>query len=174
MNPFWLDGIEPGAFGGQKQGGECARPGFLPLHHLVVLHGIQVRTQLAVVPGSIIPDQQPTGFADRLQSGATPLQKLDRDDADRTTIHETERHLFAGGIGCRPLLPKHSITGNGFGIRIIRARPVRPGARADQHPGLGRQMWKRDPAPPPLVQKSDGPVWLRARPAIKRSRAVFF
>lgn len=86
VDPFGLDGIEPGTFAGQKQGENAHAQVFL-LDRLVVLTN-PGPYQLAVVPGSIIPDQQPTGLANRLQLGATPLQKLGRDNADRTTIHE--------------------------------------------------------------------------------------
>src|SRR5260370_5220399 len=68
--------------------------------------------------GGVIPKQHPRGLADRLQTGATPLQKLGGDGAHRTSRDEAQRHLLANRISSRTLLPKHPVTSEGFGIRI--------------------------------------------------------
>jgi len=75
--------------------------------------------QFAHMKRGVIPDEQPAGFALRLQLSATPLQKLGRDGAYRSPIHKAQRHLAAGGIGGGTLLPKDSITGESLWVRII-------------------------------------------------------
>ncbi len=108
MDPFWLDGIEPGAFGGQKQGENAYA--FVFLLDQTVMLPYPGPHDLAHMKGSVIPDQQPRGLADRLQTGATPLEKLGGDGAHRTPRDEAQRHLLANRISSRTLLPKHSIT----------------------------------------------------------------
>ena len=117
MHPLGLDRVEPGTFGGQKEG-QDAHTFALALDLAVVLTNPGPH-QLAVMPGGVIPDQQPAGLTRRLQSGADPLQKLGGDGADWTPIHKTQRHLTAERISDRTLLPKHPIAGEGFWIRII-------------------------------------------------------
>ena len=87
VNPLWLDGIEPRALGGQKER-QNAHP-FVLLLDLLVLLSDPGPHLLAVMPGGIIPDQEPASLALLLQSSADPLQKLGSDGADRTPIHKT-------------------------------------------------------------------------------------
>lgn len=172
MHPLGLDRIEPGTFGGQKEG-QDAHPGALLLDLAVVLTN-PGSYQLAVMPGSVIPDQQPAGLARRLQSGADPLQELRGDGAHWTAIHKTQRHLAAERISGRTLLPQHSIAGKGFWIRIILLPDLFHQAvrLVFALPGIERGQSK--PAPPHLIQKADRPAWLLTTPGDQPIACVFF
>src|SRR5581483_7002905 len=116
MHPLGFNGIKPGALFGQKQW-QDTHPLALALDLLVMLSNPGAY-DLTGMPGGIIPDQQPRRFALTLQLGAAPVQKLRRDVAHRTPIHETQRHLVADGSLGWTSLPEDSIAGQGFGIRI--------------------------------------------------------
>jgi len=172
VDPFGLDGIEPGAFGRQKQG-QNAYTFALLLDQTVVL-SYPGPHDLAHMEGGVIPDQQPRGFANRLQVSATPLQKLGGDGAYWTSCDEAQRHLLANRISRRTLLPKHPVTGQRFGIRIT----FLPGLFHQAHRRLcilpGMQARKREAAPPYLIQKPNCPAWLCARPGDQAVACRFF
>src|SRR5258708_7877607 len=113
VDPFGFNRIEPGTLLWEKHR-QNAHPFSLLLDLLVVLTNPGAH-QLAVVPGSIVPDQQPGGFALCLESCATPLQKLGGDITDRAACYKAKRHLFANWIVGRSLLPEHSIAGESLG-----------------------------------------------------------
>src|SRR5512142_2337766 len=172
MNPFGFDRIEPGAFGGQKAG-QNAHALALLLDEEVMLSNPGPH-QLARMKRGVIPDEQPASLALRLQLGATPLQKLGGDGTHRSPIHKAQRHLATGWIGCRTLLPKDPITGEGFWVRII----LLPGL-LDQTKRMifalpGLRPRQREPAPPHFIGKSDGPARLRARPSDQAVACRFF
>ena len=172
MNPPGLDRIEPGTFSRQKKG-QNAYPFALLLDLAVVLSDPGPH-QFAVMPGSIIPDQQPRGLALLLQPATDPFQKLGGDGADRATGDEAKRGHLPNGIISLALLPEDPITGKGFGVRII----LLPGL-FDQVgwlilalPGTQRRQGKA--TPPHLIQKADGPTRLSARPSNQPIAGVFF
>src|SRR6516162_3209443 len=68
MHPLGFDGIEPGTLLGQKQR-ENAHPFARQLDVLVVVTN-PAPYRLAVMPGSVIPDQQPGRFALTFQFSA--------------------------------------------------------------------------------------------------------
>jgi hypothetical protein len=140
MDPLWLDGIEPGAFCGQK-----ARQNpnaFALLLDLAVVLANPGTYHLAHMEGGIIPDQQPSRLPLGLQSRAAPLQKLGGDLTHGTTRDKAKRHLTAYRLINRSLLPQHPITREGFGVRIVfvpglfykadRMLAVLPGVQAGQ------------------------------------------
>src|SRR5436309_5230244 len=172
MYPLGLDRVEPGTFGRQKKG-QNAHPLVLFLDLLVVLSDPGLNL-LAVMPGGVIPDQEPVLLALLLQPGADPFQKLGRNGADRTAIDKTQRHQAADRIGDRTLLPKHPIASEGFWIRIILLPDLlhQVDRLVFALPGIERGQSK--PAPPHLVQKADGPAGLRARPGHQPIACVFF
>ena len=155
---FQLDWVEPRTFRRQKKG-QNAHPFALSLDLLVLLSDPGPHL-LAVMPGGIIPDQKPASLALLLQSSADPLQKLGGDGADRTPIHKTQRHLMAHRRSDRTVLPKHPIAGKGLWIRIILLPDIERG--------------QSEAAPPHLIQKADGPTWLRARGTPSAGRVRFF
>jgi hypothetical protein len=82
MDPLRLNGVEPGTFGGQKEGQNAHA--FALLFDLQVVLANPGTYHLAHMKGGVIPDEQPGGLALRLQPLATPLQKLGGNGADRT------------------------------------------------------------------------------------------
>ena len=94
MHPLRLDRVEPGTFGGQKEGQNPNA--FALLLDLAVVLTNPGKYLFTDMPGGVIPNQQPGGLALRLQSGATPLQKLGRDGADWATDDETPLSISLG------------------------------------------------------------------------------
>jgi hypothetical protein len=172
MHPPGLDGIKPGTFGGQKER-QNAHPFALLLDLLVVLPDPGPHS-FAVMPGGIIPDQEPVPLALLLQLGADPFQKLGGDGADRAPIHKAQRHLVANGSDQRTLLPEDSIAGQGLRVRIILLPDLLHQANWFVFALPGRKGGQGKAAPPDFVQKADGPAWLRARPGNQSVACVFF
>src|SRR5690242_19500744 len=93
VDPPGLDRVEPGTFGRQKKRQNAHS--FVLLLDLLVVLSDPGPNHLAVMPGGIIPDQQPGRLARCLQPGADPLQELGGDGADRTAIDKAQRYLTA-------------------------------------------------------------------------------
>src|SRR6266851_2803231 len=75
MHPFGFDGIEPRALGGQQQrqnANALAR-----LFDLLIVLANPRTNRLALVPGSVISDQEPVRLALFEQALAASLQELD-------------------------------------------------------------------------------------------------
>src|SRR6266576_675291 len=81
MHPFGLNRIEPGALRGQQER-QNAHP-FAGLLDLLVVLANPVANGLTLVPGGIIPDQEPVVLALRGQPLTTPVQALGGAGADR-------------------------------------------------------------------------------------------
>ena len=79
MHPFRFNGIEPGALFGQEQGQDANA--FARLLHLLIVLPDPGTDDLADMPGGMIPDQEPGGFALFGQAIRAPLEKLGRDAA---------------------------------------------------------------------------------------------
>src|SRR5690242_9561167 len=119
MHPLRFNGIEPGALRGQQEGqNPYALPGLLDL---VVVLAYPGAYSLTLMPGGIIPDQEPVRLAFFEQAWATPLQELGGDGAHRASSHEAQPDLRAVWLIRSPLLPEDAITGQRFGIGIVLA-----------------------------------------------------
>jgi hypothetical protein len=129
---------------------------------------------LALVPGGIIPDQEPVGFALLEQALATPVQKLRGDRAHRSSSDKTQPHLLAAGLLHSPLLPQHAITGQRFGVGIS----LLPGLFDEMNrmlrvlPGIQRRQGKA--TPPHFVGEANSPGRLLTRPGDQPVACVFF
>lgn len=155
MYPFGFDGIEPGTLLGQKQGQDTHA--VARCFHLLIVLANPGPNDLAFVPGGIVPDQQPRGFALPFQFRATPGQKLGGDLAHRASIDKAQAHLIAdGSLGCSSL-PQHSITGQRFRIGIgLLPRLFHQANGVIAHlPGMG--VWQSKATPPHLVEKANRP-----------------
>src|SRR5437016_13097530 len=74
VDPFRLNRVEPGALRRQEEGQDthaCGR-----LLDLPVVLANPGANGLTLVPGGIIPDQEPVGFTLREQTLAAPVQEL--------------------------------------------------------------------------------------------------
>ena len=101
MHPFGFNRIEPGALGGQQEG-QDAHP-FACLLDLLIVCSYPGAHGLALLPGGIVPDQEPMGLALLEQPLAAPLQKLGGDSTDRAPSDEAQPGSLSGqGLGvCR-------------------------------------------------------------------------
>ncbi|SRR5579885_402229 len=156
MDPLGFNRIEPGALGGQKQGQNAYA--FACGFHLLVVVPNPGTHDLAVMPGGIIPDQQPSPFALGLQLVTAPVQKLRRDVTDGTPIDKAQGHLVAKRGLSRSSLPQDAITGQRFGIGISLLPPLLDKANGVLPilPGMGLRQGKA--TPPHFIQEANGPV----------------
>ena len=60
MHPLGFNGVEPGTFGGQKEGQNAYA--FAPLLNLIVVLANPGTHYLAHMKGGVIPDEQPGGL----------------------------------------------------------------------------------------------------------------
>ena len=91
MHPFGLNRIEPGTFRGQQERQNAHA--FARLLDLLVVLAYPGAHGLTLMPGGIIPDQEPVGLAFCEQALATPLQELGGDGAHRASGHEAQPGL---------------------------------------------------------------------------------
>src|SRR5579884_914897 len=116
VDPLGFNGIESGTLRGQKQGQNAHA--FARGFHLLVMFPNPGAYDLTIVPGGIVPDQQPCPFALGLQLATAPVQKLGRDVTDGTPIDKAQGHLVAKRGLSRSSLPQDAITGQRFDIGI--------------------------------------------------------
>src|SRR6266568_562768 len=107
MHPSRFNGIEPGALFGQQQR-QNADPFARPFDLLIVLANPST-DQLAHMPGSVVPDQEPVALAFLFQPLTTPIQKLQADRADWPSSDKAQPHLIAHGTVWSSRLPEDSI-----------------------------------------------------------------
>src|SRR5258707_10095 len=172
MHPLGFNGIKPGALRGQQErqnAHTCAC-----LFDLLIVLAHPAANGLTLVPGGIIPDQEPVGLALLEQAFTTPLQELGGESADRSPGHEAQPRLRAVRLVGISLLPQHPITGQRFGISI----PFLPGVFSQTNrlvlalPGV--QTRQRKAAPPHFIAKADRPTGLLAGPGNQAVARVFF
>src|SRR5579875_451438 len=160
MNPFGLNRVQPGTLRGEKKGQNTHAFAFL-LDRPVVLSDPGPH-DLAIMPGSIIPDQQPGCLPLGLQASTTPLEELRGDVTHWPSGDKAQRHLGAHGITGWSLLPEHAITGQGFGVGVV----LLPGLLHQVHrlililPAVKVRQSKT--APPDLIEKANCPARMRA------------
>src|SRR6266516_8113088 len=172
MHPFGFNGIEPGTLGGQQ---ERQNPNALAcLLDLLVVLANPGANGLALVPGGIIPDQEPVGLALLEQALTAPVQELSGESAHRSSRDKAQPHLVPLRILWGPLLPQNAITGQRFGVGIS----LLPGLFDEADwviqvlPSVHARQGKA--APPDLIQEADGPGRLAAGPGNQAVASVFF
>lgn len=162
VDPFGFNWVEPGTL--------CRQTEWQDAHSLVLSSDLLVVFAnpgvhvFAHVPGGIIPDKKPGGLALFVQVSTTPVEKLGRDVTYRTSRNKAHPHLISHWIIPRALLPQHSIAGErfGIGIALFPGLLYQVGRLILALPGM--QAWKRKPAPPDFIQKTNGPARLLACP----------
>jgi hypothetical protein len=171
MHPFGLNWVEPRALRRQQEGQDPHAAARL-LDLLVVLANPGANG-LTLMPGGILPDQEPVGLALLEQTLAAPVQELRADRAYRSSADKTQPHLLAPGLLWGPLLPEHAITSQRFGIRV----PFLEGLfdEADRMllvlPSVHARQGKA--TPPHLVLEADSPGRLLAGPGDQAVASVF-
>ena|SRR5690349_24412449 len=160
MNPFRLNGVKPGALCGQEER-QDTHP-FARLLGLLIVLTNEGAHQLGNMPGGVIPDQEPVAFAMYQQAFAAPVEELGRNGTHRASIHKTQPHLLSERKGRIAPMPKHSIAGQRFGIRIVL-----PPLLLDQTQRVfsilpSVSLGQRKTRPPDLIQVTNSPIWARA------------
>ncbi len=172
MHPFGFNGIEPRTLRGQQ---ERQNPHTLVrLFDLLVMLADPATNRLTLVPGGVIPDQEPVRLAFFEQALATPLQELGGDGAHRSASHEPQPGLRAVRLIGSPLLPEHAITGQRLGIRVVLAPGLlhQPYRLVLALPGV--HLGQRKATPPNFIAKADRPAWLLAGPSNQAVPRGFF
>ncbi len=124
MDPLGFDGIEPGTLDRQLAHQQTdSRPGAFDR---LVMRTHPGAYRLANVPGGVVPDQDPDRDALLLQSGATPVQKLDGTGADRATLDKAQPDRFLRLLGlCQALRAQQDArAGQRFRIGIGSGDPL--------------------------------------------------
>ena len=172
MDPLGLNGVEPGALGGQEERQEA--DAFPSLFDLLVVLPNQAPTHFAEMPGGVIPDQEPIALARIDQALTTLLQELDADRTHRTTGDEAHPDLRAVRILGRARLPQDAIAGQGLGVGVA----LFPGLLDQANRSLlalpSMQAWSGKTTPPDFIQKADRPIWLRTGVSDQPLTSVFF
>src|SRR6266700_3070325 len=171
MHPFGFDRIEPGTLRGQQ---ERQNPHALAcLFDLLIVLANPAANGLTLMPGGVIPDQEPVGFALLEQPLAAPVQELRGDRAHRSSADKTQPHLLTFGFLWGPFLPQYAIAGQRLRVRIT----LLPGL-FHQTDGVlwvlpGVQTRQSKTTPPPLILEADGPARLLAGPGDQPVACVF-
>jgi hypothetical protein len=157
MHPLGLDWVEPGTLRGQQ-----ARHDPHALAGLLdgaVVQAKPVAHLLALVPGSIVPDQQQAAHALRCQALARPTQKVNRDCAERPPRDKAQQHLVRM-LGATP--EKQPITRQRLGLQVLLGtlQFLEPDLVIAFHPAMLVNLGQA--APPDLVSKAERPGWVVA------------
>src|SRR5712691_9078024 len=96
MHPLGLNRVEPGTLDRQVAGQNADAMALLL--DLPIVRPDPGAYRFTDVPGGVVPDQRPHGYAQRLQFGAAPVQELSRDRADGPASNEAQpdRFVLAG------------------------------------------------------------------------------
>jgi hypothetical protein len=156
MHPFRLNRIEPWAFGWQQARENADAPP-------TVLDLLVVRTkpgtdQLAAVPGGVVPDEHENPLAHLCELLAAPVQELRGHRAHWSVLDKAEPHLLSSRGGG----DVEAITGQGFGIGIIRGDRLfdQPQRLIGRTPGM--QVGLAESTPPGFIEKPNGPAHMSA------------
>src|SRR5436305_14004883 len=155
MHPFGFNRIEPGTLRGQQERQNTNT--FARLLDLLIVLANPGANGLALMPGGIIPDQEPVGLALLEQALAAPVQELRGESAHRSSADKAQPHLVPLRSIWGSLLPQHAITGQRFGVGIS----LLPGLFDEADwviqvlPSVHARQGKA--APPDLIQEADGP-----------------
>src|SRR5947209_361827 len=172
MHPFGFNGIQPGTFGRQQERQNANA--FTRLLDLLVVLTYPGAHGLTLMPGGIIPDQEPVRLPFCEQAFTTPLQELGGDGAHRASGHEAQPGPRTVRLIRSPLLPEDAITGQRFGIGIVLAPGLlhQPYRLVLALPGVHLRQGKA--TPPDFVAKADRPCGLLAGPSNQAIPRVFF
>src|SRR5579863_2125743 len=172
MHPFGFDRIKPGALRWEPKGQDT--DSLASAFDLVIMLSDPGLHDLADMPGSVVPDQQPGPFALRRQPITAPVEKLGGHVADGASGDKAQPHLVTYWLVWGPGLPQHSITGQGLWVgsaffagllhQTHRMGLVLPGVHARA----------RKATPPHLVEEANGPVLLDTGPSNQAVACVFF
>jgi hypothetical protein len=171
MDPMRFQGVEPGAFAGQRT---THNPDALVFpFDLPVMLAEPLPHGLAVVPRRVIPHQQQRGLVQRRQLGADPGQEGDGHRTHRAIDHEAQPHVLVAHALDSPLLYQQPITSQGFGVGIGARQGLLDEMQGLLSGGPGVQRGLRQATPPRLIFKAQRPLWM-ACGQVNQAVAGFF
>src|SRR5262245_41556342 len=168
VDPLGLNRVEPGTLDGQVADEEadalallldgpvvCADPGAHRLTH---------------VPGRIVPDEDPHWYAQGLQPGAAPVQKLGCQGADGPALYEAQPNGFVllGAAHEQAITGQRLRIGIGVGDRLFHQAQRLVGLRPGVQVGLPQAT------PPHLVGEAQRPVRMGAGQSDQTVALSFF
>ena len=110
VQPAGLNGIEPGALGGQAADEKPEAP---RAFRVAIVLSNPSPDGGAGMPRGIIPDQDPGGLASRVQPGTGPSQELGREGRDGAVCDKAQPDVLRIG-------PHHAVAGQRLGLGIVR------------------------------------------------------
>src|SRR4029453_9548134 len=154
VHPVGLNAIEPRTLARQKAGHDAHSLVLLP--DLAIVGADPGAYLLAKVPGSIVPDQDQGGLAERLQFLAAPGQVLGGQWADRAILDEAQPDLCGQALRCGRRRDQQAITGQGLRVWIVLGRRLFHQAQFRVLVTPGMQGRLADAAPPHFVLEAQG------------------
>src|SRR5918999_1446907 len=172
MGPAGFYGVEPGTLGGQGTG-QNPYPLPFPFDLTVMLLNPALYV-LTNVPGGIIPHQEQSLLAQRLQLATAPLQESDGYATDRMALHKAQPDLFLGWFLAGLPPPQQSIASQGLGVWVIFGNRL-----LYQMPGMtgigpGVYLGAGQPAKPALILEAQNPSRVGSRQADQPVSGPFF
>ena len=171
MRPNGFNRVEPGALDWQATGQDTHPVTFA--FHLAIMFPDPAAHLFAYVPGGIIPYQCQDTFAHRFQLCAAPFKKLNRDIANRTSIHETQQDLL---VGLSVLLfppQQQAVTSQCLGFWVVFGLHLFNQTQWLILFGPGRQVGLSKTAPPGLITVALDPIPIRVAPTDQSITTVF-
>lgn len=168
VHPFWLDRIEPRAFGWQ-QTREDAYAAFR-LFDAAVMGPNPGAYRATFVPGGIVPDQHPDPNADYGEFGTTPIQKLCGQGTHRLPGGKPHSDLFwqAGGRTEQyPITSQRWRCVVTLGALLFDEAQFLPRQRPSMEVRLGQA------APPDFIREAERPIILPRRAVNQSVTPVF-
>jgi hypothetical protein len=126
------------------------------------------------MPGGMIPDQEPGGFAQFGQAIRAPLEKLGRDAALGAARDKASRHPIPLRFIWGSLLPEDPIASERFGSRVSLLPELFHQVQGMVSLLPGGHAGQGQATPPDLVQENDRPGRLVARPGDQSVSCLFF
>jgi len=158
MCPLWFNRVEPGAFDWQETN-QDANP-FSCAFDSPIMCSDPGTHSFAGMPTGIVPNHCQNRLVQLLNFLAAPLQKLNGDAADWSSIHETQEHFLESQfIACHPS-QKNAIASQGFWIRILFLLGLLYQSHRLSFLTPARQVRLGKAAPPSLVLKAPNPTML--------------
>lgn len=173
MDLLGLDGIEPGAFGGQRTNKDAhPLPGLL---HTTVVLADPLLNCATDMPAGIVPHQDEDPLAHPLQLRAAPIQELGRDRTQGTSIHKTQPGFLPPVAGHQWAIAQQGpIAGQGFGRVIFGGRCLLNQAQWFSGYRPGMQVGVGKTAPPHFILKAQHPIGMPAGQPDQSIAELFF
>ena len=158
VGPHWFNRVEPGAFDRQKTNQDTNS--FSGTFDNPIMFSNPGTHSFASMPTGIIPNHSQNRLTQFFDFLANPLQKLDGNTTDRSTINEAQKHFLKSQIMGGHPSQQDAITSQGFWVRIIFLFGLFHQSQRLSCLTPTRQVRLRKATPPSLVLKAPYPTML--------------